>query len=92
VNISGLIVYARPAQCLEALRARLAALPGVEVHATTAEGRMVVTVERPTDGEMTEAFERIGALDGVAATALVYHHDEPIDESPALRQESKPCR
>jgi nitrate reductase NapD len=79
VNISGLIVYARPA-AFQALRARLAEIPGVEVHATTAEGRMVVTVERPTDGEMTGVFDRIGTLDGVAATALVYHHDEPIDE------------
>jgi hypothetical protein len=52
VNISGLIVYAQPA-AFQALRARLAEIPGVEVHATTAEGRMVVTVERPTDGEMT---------------------------------------
>ena len=79
MNISGLIVYAQPA-AFQALRARLAEIPGVEVHATTAEGRMVVTVERPTDGEMTGVFDRIGALDGVAATALVYHHDEPIDD------------
>jgi nitrate reductase NapD len=91
VNISGLIVYARPAQCPEALRARLAAIPGVEVHAATADGRLVVTVERPTDGEMTEIFDRIGAVDGVAATALVYHHDEPIDDEPACRQESESC-
>jgi nitrate reductase NapD len=79
VNISGLIVYAQPAS-FQALRASLAGIPGVEVHATTAEGRMVVTVERPTDGEMTGVFDRIGALDGVVTTALVYHHDEPIDE------------
>lgn len=79
MNISGLIVYAQPASFAK-LRASLAEIPGVEVHATASEGRMVVTVERPTDGEMTGVFDRIGALDGVAATALVYHHDEPIDD------------
>ena len=79
MNISGLIVYAQPAS-FPRLRASLAGIPGVEVHATTDDGRMVVTVERPTDGEMTGVFDAIGALDGVAATALVYHHDEPIDD------------
>jgi nitrate reductase NapD len=79
MNISGLIVYAPPAS-FPRLRAGLAGIPGVEVHAATGDGRMVVTVERPTDAEMTEVFDAIGTLEGVAATALVYHHDEPIDD------------
>ena len=41
---------------------------------------MVVTVERPTDGEMTGAFDAIHRLPGVLSAALVYHHDEPVDE------------
>jgi nitrate reductase NapD len=79
VNITGLIVYAQPAHC-QALRAALTEIPGVELHAATPEGRMVVTVECSTDEEMTRIFDRVGGLAGVVSTALVYHHDEEIDE------------
>jgi periplasmic nitrate reductase NapD len=79
VNITGILVSAHPGQT-DALRERLTAMAGVEVHAVTPEGRMVVTVERPTDGEMTGAFDAINQLPGVLSAALVYHHDEPVDE------------
>jgi periplasmic nitrate reductase NapD len=79
VNITGILVSAHPGQT-DALRDQLSALPGVEVHAVTPEGHMVVTVERPTDGEMTGAFDAIHRLPGVLSAALVYHHDEPVDE------------
>lgn len=79
MNITGILVSAQPGQT-ETLRVQLAAMAGVEVHAVTPEGRMVVTVERPTDAEMTGAFDAINRLPGVLAAALVYHHDEPVDE------------
>jgi len=79
VNITGLLVSAHPDHT-ESLREQLTAMSGVEVHAVTPEGHMVVTVERPTDGEMTGAFDAIHRLPGVLSAALVYHHDEPVDE------------
>ena len=79
MNITGILVSAHPGQT-ETLREQLTAIAGVEVHAVTPEGRMVVTVERPTDGEMTGAFDAIHRLPGVLSAALVYHHDEPVDE------------
>ena len=79
MNITGILVSAHPGQT-ETLREQLAAMAGVEVHAVTSEGHMVVTVERPTDGEMTGAFDAIHRLPGVLSAALVYHHDESVDE------------
>ena len=79
MNITGLLVSAHPGHT-DALREQLTAMSGVEVHAVTPEGHMVVTVERPTDGEMTGAFDAINRLPGVLSAALVYHHDEPVDE------------
>jgi nitrate reductase NapD len=81
VNITGILVSAQPGQA-ERLRAELTAMAGVEVHAVTPEGRMVVTVERATDREMTEAFDAINRLPGVLSAALVYHHDEDLVEAP----------
>jgi nitrate reductase NapD len=81
VNITGILVSAQPGQA-ERLRAELTAMPGVEVHAVTPEGRMVVTVEKATDREMTEAFDALNRLPGVLSAALVYHHDEDLVEAP----------
>ncbi|MCC7487813.1 MAG: chaperone NapD [Burkholderiales bacterium] len=81
VNISGILVAAQPGQ-IESLRARLATLAGVEVHAVSPEGRMVVTVERAADRDMTAAFDDISRLPGVLSAALVYHHDEALVDEP----------
>jgi nitrate reductase NapD len=89
MNISSLLIHVQP-QRAEHVRAKLEQLPGVEVHAVTAEGRLIVTVEKGNDQEMTRAFEQLGAIPGVQATTLVYHHSETLeDESPA-KKESKP--
>lgn len=81
VNIAGILVAALPGQ-IESLRVRLAALAGVEVHAVSPEGRMVVTVERAADRDMTAAFDDISRLPGVLSAALVYHHDEALVDDP----------
>lgn len=79
MNITGIVVNASPG-CAEAVEHALAGIGGVEVHAVTPEGRMVVTVERRDDREVKEAFDAIGRVGGVLSTALIYHHDEPLDE------------
>jgi len=83
MNIASLLIYVEPQWTTHA-RVQLEQLPGVEVHAATAEGRLVVTVEKGDDLEMSRAIEQLGAVRGVRATTLVYHHSEPLeDESPA---------
>jgi nitrate reductase NapD len=76
MNISGIIVQSRPEHA-PAVRGRLLELPGVEVHALGEDGRMVVTIERDTDGEMADTYRQLTYVDGVLAAALVYHHFEP---------------
>jgi len=77
VNISSLVVHVRPKQRSE-VELTLQGWPGIEIHASTPEGRLVVTVD--TDDESTESFDRIGALPGVMSVAMVYHHLEPEQE------------
>lgn len=92
MNITGILVSALPEQS-DAVRDRLGAIPGVEVHAVSPEGRMVVTVERASDREMTDAFDAINKLPGVLSAALVYHHDEDLVDEPRFQlEESQPCR
>jgi nitrate reductase NapD len=88
MNITGLLIQALPAK-IDAVRLRVAALAGVEVHAVTPEGRFVVTVERGGDDDMTRAFGEINAIDGVCATTLIYHHSETIENETLSAEESK---
>ncbi len=89
MNISSLLIHAQPERA-EQVRAQLEQLPGIGVHAITAEGRLIVTVENGDDGDMTRAFEQLGAIPGVHATTLVYHHSETLDDELPSKKECKP--
>lgn len=76
MNISGVIVRARP-ENLAAVRARLAAIAGVEVHAATDDGRLIVTVEEADDRLLADAVLGLNNVPGVLAASMVYHqYDE----------------
>ena len=89
MNISSLLIHVQP-QRAEHVCAQLEQLPGVEVHAVTAEGRLIVTVEKGDDLEMERAVEQLGAIPGVDATTLVYHHSETLDGELPAEKESQP--
>ncbi len=46
------------------------------MHAASAEGKIVVTLETADAQRSMELFERIGALAGVESVAMVYHQIE----------------
>jgi nitrate reductase NapD len=76
MNISSLVVDVQPARTAS-VQAILAGWPGVEVHAATPQGKLIVTVETDSDVQTTDNFSRIGALEGVMSVAMVYHQFEP---------------
>jgi nitrate reductase NapD len=76
MSISGLVIHTRP-DATGTARAAIADLPGVEVHAATADGRLVVTIERADDGEAAETLSHFQTIDGVLSTSLVYSRFEP---------------
>jgi nitrate reductase NapD len=80
MNISGIVVHASPDK-IDKVRAMLEKIDGVEVHAASTEGKMVVTIEKPGDREITDLFDEISKTSGVLSTAMVYHHFEPDIEA-----------
>ncbi len=76
LNISSIIVYPGPGLA-EAVRARLAAQAGVEIHAVGEDGRMIITVEADSDGAMIQAFEAVNKTEGVLSASMIYHQTEP---------------
>ena len=76
LTISSLLVQAR-AEDHGRLEEAISSLPGAEVHASTAAGKIVVVIETPGDAELVRRIDRIGALPGVLSVNLVFHHSEP---------------
>jgi nitrate reductase NapD len=74
-HISSAVIYALPRQ-REAVARALAAIPGVEVHASDG-GRTVITIEGPTSGMLGETLTRISLMDGVISANMVFEH---VDE------------
>jgi nitrate reductase NapD len=75
MNISSAIVYVRRSHA-QHVRAALRDIPGVEIHAATEDGRLIVTIEGTSDRDTADAFERINLTEGVLSAALVYHRFE----------------
>lgn len=84
-NICGVLVHTRPGNVAD-VKGRLAALPGVEVHAATEEGRVVITVEDTEAHLAIETINDVFYTEGVISASLVYHFSDDED----LLQESAP--
>ncbi len=86
MNISSAIVYSRPAQ-EAALRMRLATLPGVEVHAATDDGKLVLSIEADNAATAADTYQAIESTEGVLSMALVFQQTESNPD-----QEITPCK
>ena len=86
MNISGVIVHAHPGR-VRAVRAALAALPGVEIHGATDDGRLIVTVEDRNGADPGDTMLSLHRIDGVLAAAMVYHHFESDSATQETTQE-----
>ena len=68
-------MHARPGSA-EVVRGRLEDMPGVEVHAVSPEGKLVVTIETEGDDATVAAFEAINRMEGVLSASMVFHQNE----------------
>ena len=74
-HIASLMVQARPRHMAQ-LTPVLTAIPGVEVHGSNDQGRMIVTVEADDDGHFMHIISRIEGTENVVMASLVYHQIE----------------
>ena len=73
MNISSVLVRTRP-ESLPKVQRDLAAIPGVEVHAASGEGHMVITVEDLEGRPVTDTVLSVQSMEGVLFTSMVYHY------------------
>lgn len=73
-EIASAIVHVLPGRAA-ALRGRLAALPGVDIHAESADGRVVITVEDTAQATAGDTLLSLHGIEDVLAVALVSHYE-----------------
>lgn len=77
VHIAGVVVFARP-DGMDAVTANIRAIPGATIHAASADGKIIVTLETESTKRTLDTMDAMRALPGVADVALVYQHAEPL--------------
>ncbi|MEW7980331.1 MAG: chaperone NapD [Candidatus Sedimenticola endophacoides] len=71
-NICSAIVHARPEKAAR-VRQAIEAFEGVEVHGGVEEGKLIVMVEGSEDDVLADTLGRVGDLQGVVSTVMIYH-------------------
>jgi periplasmic nitrate reductase NapD len=78
LHIASLVVHSTPRR-LPSVSEAIAVLPGAQIHASSAQGKLVVTLEAPSSEAMTAAVARVQQVDGVLSAALVYQCADSLD-------------
>ncbi len=78
LHIASLVVHAAPRR-LDRVAEVVAALPGALVHASSVNGKLVVTLEEGSADAMAQVVLSIQRIDGVLSAALVYQCADSLD-------------
>lgn len=79
MHISSIVVHVDPG-VVERVRGFLEAMPGLDVHAATDDGKLVVTIETDSDHASITSVEAVRAMPGVLSVAMVFHQFESDPE------------
>lgn len=80
MNICGCLVHVAP-ESTQSARDTIARVDGVEIHAASEDGRMVVVVEDTDDRLASETIMDLHQVPGVISLTLTYHHFEDLAET-----------
>ncbi|MET4103547.1 nitrate reductase NapD [Roseovarius sp. MBR-78] len=77
MNICGCLVHVAP-EAIAAARPQIEAMDGVEIHAQTEDGRLVVVVEDTDERFASDAIMALHQVPGVLSLTINYHHFEDL--------------
>ena len=86
MTICSLVVQAKPQQ-LETVKQSLNSMDGVEIHAQSEHGKLVLTIDHPSRGYCSEVMTNMTRIDGVMSTSLVYEYQEDLEPSSVIKGE-----
>ncbi|MDF0533961.1 chaperone NapD [Shewanella sp. A32] len=76
-HITSLVIHADPGH-IGQVSSAISLLSGTEIHASTPEGKLVVTIEADNQKALLDQVETINRLSGVLSSSLVYHQVETL--------------
>ena len=82
MNISGVVVRTFPRD-IDSVTRTLSGLDGVEVHGANEDGRLVVTVEKRGERELSDLLTQMQDVPGVLSASMVYHQFEDLGQQEA---------
>ena len=81
-NICGVVIHARKEKKQTVIE-QLLSIDGLEVHADTDEGRLVVTVESEDKYHVADTIDSFKDIDGVLTASMIYQFcDQPDQANP----------
>lgn len=75
MTVCSLVIYSKPKNT-KSVEADVAALEGVEIHASDPTGKLVVTIDHPDRAFCSDTIMGFHSIDGVINSALVYEYTE----------------
>ena len=88
MNIASLVLRIHPAQ-RAAAESALTALPGVECHGMSDDGKLVVTVEDAEGAAMSDTLIALHRVPQVLAATLAYEHSDAMLSAPVPASQSQ---
>lgn len=86
LHVASLIAHVRPEK-MQSLKNWLAHFHNIEIHAESAQGKLVLVTESDCEQEIIRILDELRAQTGVLNAALVYHEQIALDELEAEEQE-----
>jgi len=83
MNVIGVLVQTTPDHEAEVID-HLAGMRGVEIHAATGDGRLVVTAADLDDVNASDSLMAMQLVPHVVVASLVYHAFEPETQDPEI--------
>ena len=77
MNISSIVVHAYPHE-INAIQGKLADMPGVDVHASTDDGKIIITVEDAPESVPADTLMNVQNIPGVLSAAMVYNYSDEL--------------
>lgn len=77
MNISSIVVHTYSQERKE-MQEKLADLPGVDVHATMDDGRIIITVEDTPESVPSDILMEVQNMKGVLSAAMVYNYSDEL--------------
>ena len=74
-HIVGVLIQTQP-ENIPQVRADLSDIAGLEIHAVSPDGRIVVTIEGDGRRSVADALTSLNTIERVLSTCLVYEHSE----------------